>query len=403
MTIDKVCEDGVFLGDCLEILPNIRESSVDLIYIDPPFYTQREHSLKSRKDKVSYSFDDRWVSLEEYIDYIQCRVSSCKRVLKDTGVLFFHCDTSANFAIRSLLNKVFGEKSFVSEIIWTYKRWSNSTKSLLPAHQTIFLFSKTDLYKFNHIYTDYSRTTNLDQILQKRIRNESGTVVYMRDEDGDVVLSDEKKGVPLSDVWEIPFLNPKAKERCGYPTQKPIVLLERMIELCSNEGDLVLDPFCGSGTALVAAKILKRRFVGIDKSTDAIDISHHRLSTMVKSKSAVLDHGRDSFAENGAFVRKWLGDIDVKVVHRNNGIDCFYTHSKLGVVPIKIQRDGEMLSSAVGKLNKANKGRYKTCLLLKTNKVESLPGSGMFSEDVVIADHFTLALDLAEKRFVCGC
>ncbi|MFM6402275.1 DNA-methyltransferase, partial [Planktothrix sp.] len=107
--------------------------------------------------------------------------------------------------------------------------------------------------------------------------------------------ADPKKGVPLSDVWEIPYLNPKAKERVGYPSQKPILLLERIIELASNPGDLILDPFCGSGTTIMAAKLLNRSAWGIDISPDAVKISKDRLETSIKSESLLLKKGRKAY------------------------------------------------------------------------------------------------------------
>ena len=397
MTKKKILIDEILLGDCLQVLPTLGEKLVDLIYIDPPFFTQKKHTLKSRKDKQEFSFDDRWSSLDDYANYIEERLVKCKEVLKDTGVLFFHCDTSANFIVRTLLNKVFGSQNFVSEIVWTYKRWSNSTKALLPAHQTIFLFSKTKTYKFNHIFTDYSKTTNLDQILQKRVRDKTGTVVYMRDDEGDIVIGDEKKGVPLSDVWEIPFLNPKAKERCGYPTQKPILLLERIIELCTNEGDLVLDPFCGSGTTLVASKLLNRNFLGIDKSKDAVELSGARVKDLVKTSSAVFDKGRDSFTDNDGFLATWLGNINVKAVHRNSGIDCFYTDTTYGIVPIKIQRKTETLSNAIQKLKKSSKSKFKLGVVLKTTDNDLLEDDISNHKDIVVVEHFTVALSKHKK------
>ena len=144
--------------------------------------------------------------------------------------------------MKIVLDEIFGVANFQSEIIWTYKRWSNSKKGLLNNHQSIFFYSKTKNFKFNTIYTDYSETTNVDQILQDRIRDEKGKSRYKVDENGRVVMGKAKKGVPLSDVWEIPYLNPKAKERVGYPTQKPIILLEQIIKLVTDENDVVLDP-----------------------------------------------------------------------------------------------------------------------------------------------------------------
>ena len=245
----------IYRDDCLNVLKSLPDSAADMIYLDPPFYTQKKQSLSDSNGKL-YEFSDVWSSKSDYLEYMRARLIEMKRVLKETGNIFLHCDTSAGHYLRVLLDDVFGECNFRSEIIWAYKRWSNSKKGLLQNHQTIYYYSKTKKYKFNTIYGAYSPTTNLDQILQERERNASGKTAYKRDENGDIVAAKEKKGVPISDVWEIPFLNPKAKERTGYPTQKPIELLERIIEISTDKGDTVLDPFCGSGTTLVGAKLM---------------------------------------------------------------------------------------------------------------------------------------------------
>src|SRR6266576_7316412 len=127
------------------------------------------------------------------------------------------------------------------------------------------------------LYTDYSPITNIDQILQERERDENGKSAYKKDGEGKVVLGKEKKGVPLSNVWEIPYLNPKATERAGYPTQKPVLLLEQIIEIATDKGDVVLDPMCGSGTSLVAAALLERHWIGIDTEPKAIELTKARL------------------------------------------------------------------------------------------------------------------------------
>lgn len=163
--------------------------------------------------------------------------------MRDDGSLLLHCDKTASHHLRFVLDEIFGEDNFVNEIVWTYKRWSNSKSGLQNAHQIIFFYSKCENFKFNKLYTDYSATTNIDQILQERERDLFGKAVYKRNADGEIVKPTSKKGVPLSDVWEIPFLNPKAKERCGYPTQKPVALLKKIIEVTTDESDIVLDPF----------------------------------------------------------------------------------------------------------------------------------------------------------------
>jgi site-specific DNA-methyltransferase (adenine-specific) len=254
----------IIQGNSTEKLKDIRANYVDLVYFDPPFFTQKKHLLSNRSNTKSYEFDDIYSSLEEYLALIESALIESRRVLKNTGSVFLHCDKTASHYIRVVLDKVFGKENFQSEIVWSYKRWSNSKKGLLNSHQIIFFYSKTQDFKFNTIYTNYSATTNLDQILQDRERGENGKSIYKRDENGNVVIGKEKKGVPLSDVWEIPYLNPKAKERTGYPTQKPVLLLNQIINIVTDEGDMVLDPFCGSGTTCVSAKHLKRNYLGID-------------------------------------------------------------------------------------------------------------------------------------------
>ncbi|MCW3107369.1 MAG: Methyltransferase, partial [Segetibacter sp.] len=216
-------------GNCVEKLKEIKANHIDLVYFDPPFFTQKKHLLSNRDSTKTYQFDDIYETLEEYLLLIENTLLHSKRVLKNTGSVFLHCDKTASHYIRTVLDKVFGKENFQSEIVWSYKRWSNAKKGLLNSHQIIFFYSKTQDFKFNTIYTDYSATTNLDQILQDRERNENGKSIYKRDANGSTVIGKEKKGVPLSDVWEIPYLNPKAKERAGYPTQKPVLLLNQII------------------------------------------------------------------------------------------------------------------------------------------------------------------------------
>jgi site-specific DNA-methyltransferase (adenine-specific) len=280
--------DKIIHGNCVEKLTDFEDDQIDLVYFDPPFFTQKKHSLSNRDNSKNYEFEDKYESLEEYLTLIEKTLIQCRRVLKNTGSVFLHCDKTASHYIRTVLDKVFGKENFQSEIVWSYKRWSNSKKGLLNSHQIIFFYSKTQDYKFNTIYTDYAATTNLDQILQDRERNINGKSVYKRDENGKIVTGKEKKGVPLSDVWEIPYLNPKAKERTGYPTQKPVLLLNQIINIATDEGDIVLDPFCGSGTTCVSAKLLNRKYIGIDISIEAVDLAKLRLKEMIVTESNLL-------------------------------------------------------------------------------------------------------------------
>ena len=364
----------IYHGDCLEIMKGLKDNSVDMIYLDPPFFTNKKHSLSSKDRKSHYSFNDIWDSHKSYAEFILARLIEGKRILKDTGSIFIHCDKCANHILRFVGEEVFGEENFLSEIIWFYKRWSNSSNNLTPNHQNILFFSKTKEYTFNKIYTEYSETTNIDQILQKRSRDIHGKAIYARDVDGSIISSDEKKGVPLNDVWEIPFLNPKAKERTGYPTQKPILLLDRIIEISTNEGDIVLDPFCGSGTTLVAAKLKDRKFVGIDISKDAVDLTESRLETLVKTESALLNKGRLSYINADEKSLAILSGLDILPVHRNAGIDAILKRNYLSKpVPIRVQREYETLSEAVGKLSIAAKRKSaEIAFLVAINTVQDL-------------------------------
>ena len=219
------------------------------------------------------------------------------------------------------------------------------------------------------MYTDYSDTTNIDQILQERVRNGQGKAVYKLDKNREFVLGQSKKGVPLSDVWEIPFLNPKAKERVGYPTQKPIILLEQIIKLVTDEEDLVVDPFVGSGTTAVAAKLLNRNYMGIDISQDAVDLSNSRLNLLIKTDSRLLKKGKAAYRNLTERQMEILRCLNAVPVQRNSGIDGFlkdYIDHK--PVSVKIQKDDETLEEAIDRQLKAS--RIKKCsfmILVRTH------------------------------------
>jgi site-specific DNA-methyltransferase (adenine-specific) len=390
----------IYHGNCIEKLKEIEANKVDLIYFDPPFFTQRKHSLTNKDNSKTYEFDDKYNSIEEYLTLMENVLEQSKRVLKNTGSVFLHCDKTASHNIRVVMDKVFGRENFQSEIIWSYKRWSNAKKGLLNAHQVIFFYSKTQDFKFNTLYTDYSATTNLDQILQDRGRNENGKSVYKKDENGNVILGKEKKGVPLSDVWEIPYLNPKAKERTGYPTQKPVLLLNQILNIVTDEGDLVVDPFCGSGTTCVSAKSLKRQFIGIDISKDAVELANSRIEEMVISESNLLNKGTSEYQEKTEKELAILQNINAFPVQRNSGIDGFLKDHFEGMpVPVKIQGEYETIEDAIEKLEKASFGKdYKMKILIQTREtgISRLFG---FESDVTIVKSLELQTkDLIKKN-----
>jgi site-specific DNA-methyltransferase (adenine-specific) len=376
----------VHLGDCLEISKSIPDGEVDLIYLDPPFFTQKIQKLGTRDRSKEFRFSDLWKSTDVYAEFLLVRLKEFRRVLASTGSIFFHCDHNASHIVRLVLDEVFGRDMFRSEVIWHYRRWSNSQKVLLPSHQNIYFYSKTTNYKFNQIYEGYSPSTNIDQILQKRSRDEFGKAVYAKNENGSPISNGDKKGVPMNDVWDIPFLNPKAKERVGYPTQKPVVLLERIIQISTDKGDIVLDPFCGSGTTLVAASLLDRIGIGIDISPEAIEITTARLETPSKTTSHLMEVGREAYRVADEQSLAYLNGLDFIPVQRNNGIDAFL---KAGdgesFIPVRVQRGGESLMDAAYALHKASKTKNAMAMILIATQTDfGFNVSQLFSDIIVI-------------------
>ena len=347
-------------GDCLEKLSLVEDSSIDLIYLDPPFFTQETQRLSDRISGKEYRFEDIWSSQAEYGNFILKRLKALKLKLKETGSIFVHCDRKASHLIRTCLDTTFGYEHFQSEIIWHYKRWSNSKDGLLPSHQNIYFYSVGKKFKFNKIFSNYSPTTNVDQIVQRRTRNEINKSSYARDSNGNVITSEAKKGVPIGDVWEIPYLNPKAKERTGYPTQKPLILLERIITLVTNEGDIVLYPFCGSGTTLIAAMLLGRESIGIDTSKDAISVTLGRIENPIKSESNLLKKGKEVYNQHDRTVAHVMSGIEYTPIQRNKGIDGLLKQTFKGSnVFFRVQRNDEGLFETVGLIKRAIKNKGK--------------------------------------------
>lgn len=400
--------DKLIKGDCLLELKKIDSESVDLIYLDPPFYTQKKQVLTKKKNESvkTYEFEDSWNNIDEYLNYLKERLIECKRVLKQTGNIFLHCDRNACHYLKVVMDDVFGINNFRSEIIWSYKRWSNSKKGLLNSHQNIYFYSKSSSYKFNTLYTSYSLTTNLDQILQNRIKDSDGITIYQTDNDGNIVNNYDKKGVPLSDVWEIPYLNPKAKERNGYPTQKPILLLEQIIKVGSDEGDIVLDPFCGSGTTLAAAKLLKRNYIGIDASDDAINLCKERLSgNIVKTDSKLLEDGIEKYNQKTDDEQRIINLFEALPVQRNSGIDAIIpSNNKDEAIALKFQKEDESIEECITKIKKSCKIKGIKNMIIIKNKIQRV--ASLFENEalqenkevIIIPSYKDLLLNLLKKK-----
>ena len=251
----------VVQGDCLDVLAGLPSGCFDLIYADPPFATGKDWG----------EFDDRWPGgLDGYLDYMRPRVEACRRVLAETGSFYLHCDPTASAYLRVMCDDIFGRHLFRNEIVWSYRRWAALSASYQRTHDTILFYAGPGAVWNPPVEPkaagtpQYRRWNEPDPDRPGRMRT----------------MTDRSVPVPdtaMRDVWEIPRLQSDAGERVGYPTQKPLAVAERIIRASSNEGDLVADPFCGSGTTLVAAHKLGRRWWGCDINPQAVRLAERRL------------------------------------------------------------------------------------------------------------------------------
>ncbi len=255
----------VYCMDNLELLKQMESESVDLIYCDILYNTGKKF-----KD-----YDDNLGTPQEAIEWYRPRLIEMKRILKDTGSIWIQCDFHLNSYIRIELDKIFG--IFINEIIWEYpKGIKNSTKKEICNHDTIYRYGKTNKYTHNILENPYT-----DKQLERfKYEDENGKFYYdtRRDKNGNKIRKKvylKKNGTPLGDVWYFNF--EQGKERVGYDTQKPIELLKRIIISSSNEGDIIADFFCGSGTSMIVAKELNRNYIGCDINPRAIEITKQRL------------------------------------------------------------------------------------------------------------------------------
>lgn len=263
-------ETGVlYCGDNLARLAEFPSECVDLVYLDPPFFSNRNYEVIWGDEAEIRSFEDRWEGgINVYIDWMRQRAEELHRILKPTGSFYLHCDGHASHYLKVMLDDVFGYSQFRNEIAWHYRRWTGTSRSFLKMHDTILFYTKTNDYTFNRQFTDYTEAST------KRKKNH-----HTRIKDGDVyVTTVDKRGVGENDVWQIPLLNSQARERLGYPTQKPTELLRKIITASSNPGDVVLDPFAGCGTTLVAAHEENRKWIGLDISPTAVNLMKNRMA-----------------------------------------------------------------------------------------------------------------------------
>jgi site-specific DNA-methyltransferase (adenine-specific) len=266
----------VIQGDNLSVLKSIADESVQLIYVDPPFNTGRVQSRGSSKttrtetgNRIGFkgqryeivketilSYDDEF---KDYWGFLEPRLEEAWRILNETGTLYLHLDYREAHYAKVLLDALFGRECFLNEIIWAYD-YGGKAKSRWPAkHDTILVYVKNpDKYYFNNESVDREP--------------------YMAP--GLVTPEKVAKGKLPTDVWWHTIVSPTGKEKTGYPTQKPLGILRRVIQASSKEGDLVLDFFAGSGTTGAAAAELGRSFILIDQNPESIEVIRERFKSL---------------------------------------------------------------------------------------------------------------------------
>jgi DNA modification methylase len=328
MAAVRYLETGMLhCGDNLAVLSDMPDECIDLIYLDPPFFSNRNYEVIWGDEAELRSFRDRWQGgLETYLDWMEPRLRQLRRVLKQTGSLYLHCDPAASHYLKVMADSIFGSKRFVNEIIWKRTGAHSGKKGFGPAHDTLLLYAKSTDYFWESVRGPYDpeyvagkftksdpdgrrfqpisltpsgtrngetgqpwrgidptargyhwkyRPSKLDEL------DAAGRIYWPKKQGGMPRLKfylDEAPGMLLQDIWmDIPPINARAAERLGYPTQKPEALLDRIIRSSSRAGDVVLDPFCGCGTTIAVAQRTGRDWIGIDISPTAVALMKRRL------------------------------------------------------------------------------------------------------------------------------
>ena len=365
-------ENALYYGDNLEILREyIKDATIDLIYLDPPFNSNKDYNVLFGEKNGTQSpaqikaFEDTWHwdrkaeetyreiveslprevadltkalrsflgenDIMAYLVMMAIRLQELYRVLKSTGSIYLHCDPTASHYLKLLMDAVFGANYFRNEIVWYYRRWTNASRNFQKMHDIIFWYSKAANYKFEKLFQPFSEKT-----IHRKISVDGITNLGEK--------RDLEKGIVMHDVWEIPYIHSQSKERLGYPTQKPEALLERIIKASSNEGDIILDPFCGCGTTITVAEKLKRKWIGIDITHLAVSLMKHRLESTFSDevKYQIIGEpvdlkGAEELAREDPYQFQWwaLGLVGARPAKSeekkgaDKGIDgCIYFHDE---------------------------------------------------------------------------
>ena len=315
----------LFIADNLDIMRGMDSDTIDLIYLDPPFNSKKQYKAPIGSPAEGASFKDIWTdedvrdgwhseiaedypqihqiilasehtcdhSMMIYLMAMGIRLIEMKRILKPTGSIYLHCDPTASHYLKFVMDSIFGNQNFRNEIAWGYSNSGRPKRFFANKHDIILFYTKSD----KAFWGNYKMPVS-EEYLASHYRHvdEQGRKCRIRVDAGKKRVYYPEEGMTPNDWWkDIPSLNSVAKERTGYPTQKPLALLDRIIKASSNEGDMVLDPFCGCATACVAAERLGRQWIGIDISPSAETITKLRLTDEAETKAG---RGTGTLEEN---------------------------------------------------------------------------------------------------------
>ena len=291
----------MWTADNLDVLRGLNSETVDLIYLDPPFNSNRDYAAPVGSQAAGAAFKDTWhlsdldvawagliaeeqpaiaylldaagrthsKGMQSYLTMMAVRLLELRRVLAPTGTIYLHCDPTADAYLRALMDAVFGPANFRNEIVWSYRRWPSKHPNFQRMHDVILRYSRGADVVWNQLFEPVSESFRR-RFKGKANRLDPGATKKRAAEH-------DTPGLPMRDVWDISILAGASKERVGYPTQKPLALLERIVAASSNDGDMILDPFAGCATAAVAAEKLGRQWIGIDLSPKAVELVGVRL------------------------------------------------------------------------------------------------------------------------------
>ena len=297
----------VWTGDNLPIMRGMNDACIDLIYLDPPFNSNRHYAAPIGSKAAGAAFKDAWTlddidvhehgeladrnpaaysvieaarqahgkGMQSYLIMMAVRLLEMRRVLKPTGSIYLHCDPTASHYLKLLMDATLGRSSYRNEIVWRYKKYQKAEMRYFTRNSDRLFFYAMPDAQFHPVLEKLKKPK---RFLRRVWDKETKRIVNAKDSEGRVqyMTVEEEK---IDDVWSISYLMPAAKERLGYPTQKPLKLLEYVIRASSSPGDMILDPFCGCATALVAADRLQREWAGIDLSSLAVKLLDERIAT----------------------------------------------------------------------------------------------------------------------------